>query len=129
MSPKAANSIDAYVAARLRAYRKEAGLSQADVARNLGVTFQQVQKYEAGLNRIGAGRLFQFAALYGVPIEDLFPKSAATGDGAKRSEKLDEIAVFAASPEGYRLCEAFRRIKDARQRKLVVSLVQEMAEL
>ena len=127
MSPKAANSIDAFVAGRLRMYRKQLGLSQADVAKQLGVTFQQIQKYEAGLNRIGAGRLFQLASLYGVAIQDLFPKNAGTADGAKRGEKLDEVAGFAVTPEGWKLCEAFLRIKDTRQRRIIVSLVQEMA--
>ncbi len=69
MTPKAANSIDAYVAARLRNCRKQLGASQADIAKQLGVTFQQIQKYEAGLNRIGAGRLFQLASLYDLPVQ------------------------------------------------------------
>jgi transcriptional regulator with XRE-family HTH domain len=128
MSPKAANSIDAYVAGRLRSYRKQQGLSQADVAKEIGVTFQQIQKYEAGLNRIGAGRLFQLASLYGIPIQDLFPRVAGTSEGAKRTAKLCEIDTFIASPDGWKLCEAFLRIKDIKQRKIVVSLVQEMAE-
>jgi transcriptional regulator with XRE-family HTH domain len=127
MSPKAANSIDAYVASRLRSCRKQLGLSQADIAKELGVTFQQIQKYEAGLNRIGAGRLFQFATIYGVSIQDLFPKNAATPDGVKRSERQDEIAGFALSPEGWKLCEGFLRIEDPQQRRSLLALIQEMA--
>jgi transcriptional regulator with XRE-family HTH domain len=127
MSPKTANSIDAFVAGRLRSYRKQLGLSQAEVAKQLGVTFQQIQKYEAGLNRIGAGRLFQLATLYGMPVQEMFPKNAGTAEGLKRAEKMDEVSTFAHSAEGWRLCESFLRIKDARQRKIVVSLVQEMA--
>jgi transcriptional regulator with XRE-family HTH domain len=128
MSPKAANSIDTYVAGRLRSYRKQLGISQAEIARELGVTFQQVQKYEAGINRIGAGRLFQLAALYGVSVLELFPKSVRTPDGIKKTEKLDEITGFAASADGWKLCEAFLRIKDPRQRKIIISLIQEMAD-
>lgn len=127
MSPKAANSIDAYVAGRLRTYRKQLGFSQAEIAKQIGVTFQQIQKYEAGLNRIGAGRLFQLASLYGIGVEELFPKSAGTAEGSKRAEKLDEVAGFAYSAEGWKLCEGFLRIKDPRQRRIIVSLVQEMA--
>jgi transcriptional regulator with XRE-family HTH domain len=127
MSPKAVNSIDAHVAGRLRSSRKQLGVSQAEIAKQLGVTFQQIQKYEAGLNRIGAGRLFQLASLYGVPVQDLFPRGAGTADGSKRAEKLDEIATFANSTEGYKLCEGFLRIKDPRQRRTIVSLVQEIA--
>ena len=128
MSPKTANSIDTYVAGRLRTFRKQVGLSQAEVAKQLGVTFQQIQKYEAGLNRIGAGRLFQLATLYGIPIQYVFPKNASTAEGAKRAEKLDEIAGFAVSVEGWKLCDAFLRIKNVHQRRIIVSLVQEMAE-
>jgi transcriptional regulator with XRE-family HTH domain len=128
MSPKTANSIDAYVAGRLRNYRKQMGLSQADIAKHLGVTFQQVQKYEAGLNRIGAGRLFQLATIYGIPMQELFPRNAGTADGVKRAEKMDEVAGFALGAEGWKLCEAFLRIKDARQRRIIISLVQQMAE-
>lgn len=128
MSPKAANSIDTYVAGRLRSYRKQLGMSQAETAKQLGVTFQQVQKYEAGINRIGAGRLFQLAALYGVSVHELFPKSVGTAEGIKKTERLDEIIGFAASADGWKLCEAFLRIKDMRQRKIIISLVQEMAD-
>jgi transcriptional regulator with XRE-family HTH domain len=127
MSPKAANSIDAYVAARLRTCRKQLGLSQAEVAKQLGVTFQQIQKYEAGLNRVGAGRLYQIAALYGIAIQDLFPRGTGAVDASHRGEKLDEITGFALSPEGAKLCEGFLRIKDPRQRRIIVGLVQEMA--
>jgi transcriptional regulator with XRE-family HTH domain len=127
MSPKAANSIDTFVAARLRACRKQLGLSQADIAKDVGVTFQQIQKYEAGLNRVGAGRLYQFAVRYGIPIQELFPKNLGTSDGAKRVEKFDEIAVFAATAEGAKLCETFRSIRDPHQRKNILSLMQEMA--
>lgn len=127
MSPKAATSIDAYVAARLRSCRKQLGLSQAEIAKKLGVTFQQIQKYEAGLNRIGAGRLFQFATLYGVSVQDLFPKDAGTPEGAKRAEKQDEIANFALSPEGWKLCDSYLHVKDNRQRRLILALLEEMA--
>jgi transcriptional regulator with XRE-family HTH domain len=128
MSPKAANSIDAHVAGRLRSYRKQLGISQAEIAKELGVTFQQVQKYEAGINRIGAGRLFQLASLFGVSVQELFPKTVSTAEGQKKTEKLDEITDFATSADGWKLCEAFVRIKDPRQRKIIISLIQEMAE-
>jgi transcriptional regulator with XRE-family HTH domain len=128
MSPRAANPIDAYVAARLRACRKQLGLSQAEIAKKLGVTFQQIQKYEAGLNRIGAGRLFQFASLYGVAIQDLFPKTVGTADGSRRSQKQDEITAFSLSQDGWSLCEGFLRIKNAQQRRVVIGLIQEMGK-
>jgi transcriptional regulator with XRE-family HTH domain len=128
MSPKAANSIDAYVAARLRTFRKQLGLSQADTAKQIGVTFQQIQKYEAGLNRIGAGRLYQLATLYGITIQDLFPKTVCTADGARSSQQQDEITAFSLTPEGWSLCEGFLRIKNQHQRRLVVNLIHEMGD-
>jgi len=126
MSPKATNSIDAYVAGRLRAHRRQLGLSQADVAKKIGVTFQQIQKYEAGINRVGAGRLFQLASLYGLPVQDFFPRGTVSPDAAKRTAKTDEIALFAASAEGFRLCEAFLHIRDGKQRRVILSLIEEM---
>jgi transcriptional regulator with XRE-family HTH domain len=128
MSPKAANSIDAHVAGRLRTYRRQLGLSQADVAKQLGVTFQQIQKYEAGINRVGAGRLFQLALLYGMPIGDFFPNSPVSADGARCTAKTEEIAAFATSPDGFRLCEAFIKITNNKQRRMVISLIEDMAE-
>jgi transcriptional regulator with XRE-family HTH domain len=128
MSPRTTNSIDAFVAGRLRNYRKQLGISQSEIAKELGVTFQQVQKYEAGINRIGAGRLFQLARLYGVSVQEFYPKSASTAEGLKKSAKLDELTDFAASADGWKLCEAFLRVKDQRQRKIIISLIQEMAE-
>jgi transcriptional regulator with XRE-family HTH domain len=128
MSPKAANSVDAYVAGRLRSYRKQLGFSQAEVAKELGVSFQQIQKYEAGHNRVGAGRLFQLASLYGIPIQEFFPRGVDSSEGARRTAKLGEIDTFTVSAEGWKLCDAFLHIKDAKQRKIVISLVQEMAE-
>lgn len=128
MSPKATNSIDAHVAGRLRTYRHQLGLSQADVAKSLGVTFQQIQKYEAGINRVGAGRLFQLAVLYGMPVENFFPQGRIAADAAGRTAKTEEVASFAASAEGLRLCEAFTKIKSSKLRRVVLLLLDDMAQ-
>lgn len=127
MSPKAANAIDVHVAARLRTYRRQLGLSQADVAKQIGVTFQQIQKYEAGINRVGAGRLFQLAVLYGIPVAEFFPHNPISTDADKRTAKTEEIAAFAVSADGFRLCEAFLKITNTKQRRVVLSLVEDMA--
>lgn len=128
MSPKTATAIDAYVAGRLRFFRRERGMSQTEIAKELGVTFQQIQKYEAGLNRIGAGRLFQFAESYGISVQDLYPNSVIPATTPERTEKIDEITNFAMTSDGWKLCESFLRIKEPRQRRIVLTLVQEMAE-
>jgi transcriptional regulator with XRE-family HTH domain len=75
MTSKRTNVIDLLVAKRIRAYRKQLGLSQSDLARKLGLTFQQIQKYEKGSNRVGAGRLFEIAGIFDIPIQALYPES------------------------------------------------------
>lgn len=69
---KRANSVDQHVALRLRAKREELGLSQTELAKAVGITFQQVQKYEYATNRISAGRLWQIAKLFKVPVGYFF---------------------------------------------------------
>ncbi|GAA0535576.1 transcriptional regulator with XRE-family HTH domain [Rhizomicrobium palustre] len=128
MSPKTANAIDTYVAGRLRSYRRQLGLSQADVAKKIGITFQQIQKYEAGINRVGAGRLFQIASLYAIPVQDFFPNGPVADDAAKRSAQTNEVAAFASSIDGLRLCEAFLGIKEAKQRRVILSLIEEIQQ-
>lgn len=128
MSSKAAQSIDTYVAARLRVLRMQKGISQAEIAKEIGVTFQQIQKYEAGINRISAGRIFQLSRMFGVSVCELFPKSATTSDGKRRSEKLDEIMLFAATPAGTELCQAFLKVGTPKRRKILMSLLREMAD-
>jgi transcriptional regulator with XRE-family HTH domain len=70
--PKRASAFDAHIGQRVRAKRLELGLSQTTVANVLGVTFQQIQKYENGKNRISAGRLWQLAKLFKVPVDYFF---------------------------------------------------------
>jgi transcriptional regulator with XRE-family HTH domain len=67
-NPRVATSIDAYIAAQIRAHRIALGLSQADLARTLGVSFQQIQKYESGTNRVSASRLFDICKTLKVPL-------------------------------------------------------------
>jgi transcriptional regulator with XRE-family HTH domain len=76
------NSTDIQVGEAIRAHRLIAGMSQKDLAERLGVSFQQVQKYEKGTNRVGAGRLPQIAAIFGIPIGALFDANADTGEAA-----------------------------------------------
>jgi transcriptional regulator with XRE-family HTH domain len=114
--------IDAHVGSRLRARRIQLGLSQAALGRYLGITFSQVQKYEKGSNRIGAGRLYHLAALLGVSVHYLFEGLDDTRpDPADKSE---------ASPpsDAARLQEAFARISDPQARQALLSLASSMAE-
>jgi transcriptional regulator with XRE-family HTH domain len=127
MDVKKPELIDILVAQRVREVRKEKGLSQSHLAKELGLTFQQVQKYEKGINRIGAGRLFEVARILGVPIQALYPRS---DDSLARAEcqpgDAKQISNFALSADGWRLCHAFLRISDAEKRKKIIALVQQL---
>jgi transcriptional regulator with XRE-family HTH domain len=128
---KRANPVDAQVGSRVRLRRMQIGMSQERLGEMLGLTFQQVQKYEKGVNRIGAGRLFDVARILNVPI-DYFYESVANRPMASRSILENEASPpaieFVASAEGLQLSLAFMRIKDARVRKRVLDLVRSLAE-
>lgn len=127
MDTKKPELVDKLVATRIRACRKERGLSQSDLAKQLGVTFQQVQKYEKGINRIGAGRLYELARIFQVPIQALYPDS---DESVARAEygvsDAKQISEFVLSADGWRLCQAFLRLADQKKRKRIIALVQEI---
>lgn len=106
------------------------GLSQEQLGEALGLTFQQVQKYEKGQNRIGAGRLYRIAQALSVPIEFFFqglPPSAAKPDTDAVIERNTEIQAFIASTDGHVLALAYQRIKDPATRRRVLELVNAIA--
>lgn len=121
------NDIDIYVGAKVRACRENRGLSQDRLARQLGISFQQLQKYEKGTNRISVGRLQAIASVLDIPIGQFFKgidEQAALGD---RNPDPDP-AQFIATLEGLELIRAFRRIKSAEARKQVLALVKTLAQ-
>jgi len=107
------------------------GMSQERLGELLGLTFQQVQKYEKGVNRIGAGRLFDVSRILGVPI-DYFYESVSSqigsGRGFSENETSPPVMEFVSSGEGLQLSLAFMRIKDPKVRKRVLDLVKSLAE-
>lgn len=116
------SEIDVHVGQRMRELRESLGLSQGRLGRQLGLTFSQVQKYEKGANRIGAGRLYILAALLDVPIQYFFEEIGA------RPDKLVERRRRAASPTEVReLEEAFLSIPDDSTRRSLVALVRSLA--
>ena len=118
---------DKQIATRIRAHRKSIGLSQAALASKLGITFQQIQKYERGVNRIGASRLYQLARIFNLPISAFFPDSEAAAERAEVGGRgVSEIFEFTLSAEGWRLCRAFFKISNPRIRKSIVRLMQEL---
>src|ERR1700741_938958 len=110
--------VDVAVGRNVRIWRMAKGLSQAQLAHRLGVTFQQVQKYEVGANRIGTGRLVKVAAILGVPIATLFRGTAGT-------EQV--LLALVADRRSFRLADAFAAIKDSNLRLLIVTLVEQIA--
>jgi transcriptional regulator with XRE-family HTH domain len=113
--------IDAHVGRRLRVRREALGISQGKLGRLLGVTFSQVQKYEKGSNRIGAGRLYHASALLGVPVQYFFEDL-----GEARPAPASKLDASAAA-EAARLQEAFARISDPGARQALLSLASSMA--
>jgi transcriptional regulator with XRE-family HTH domain len=122
---KKANPIDAQVGNRVRIRRMLIGMSQEKLGDLLGLTFQQVQKYEKGVNRIGAGRLFEIARILGVPIDFFYD---GIGEPAKSSEDTPPVMAFVSSGEGLQLSLAFMKIKDPKVRKRVLDLVKSLSE-
>ena len=124
---KSPSSIDIHVGSRLRMRRMMLGMSQEKLGDALGLTFQQVQKYEKGTNRMGASRLQQAADILGVAVPFFF-EGAVGGtykpDGSATSP--DYVNEFVTSYDGLRLAKAFVRIRPALQRH-IVALVNEIA--
>lgn len=129
MNTKAPSQIDVFVGSRVRMRRLMAGLSQEKLADGLGITFQQVQKYEKGTNRIGASRLQAIADILGVPPSFFFQEGddAAARNGDTTREP-SEISSFVSSKEGIALNRAFLKITDPVLRKKIISLVAAVAQ-
>jgi len=127
---KTPNPIDRHVGARVRMRRLMVGLSQSKLADALEVTFQQVQKYEKGANRIGASRLQQLARVLEVPPSFFFegaPASSAPGLGFNEDPGNAYVVDFLSTAEGLQLNRAFSAIKDPKLRKTVLDLVERIA--
>lgn len=121
--------IDSHVGNRLRLRRKMLNLSQERLAERLGITFQQVQKYEKGTNRIGASRLYQLARVLEVPVAFFFPEPAGAQPPAGMNEDAgpDYVMDFLSSSEGIELNRAFAQIRDSKVRRRVIELVRSIA--
>ena len=131
MSTKAPNPVDKYVGSRVRMRRIMLGMSQEKLGEALGLTFQQVQKYEKGTNRVGASRLQQISEVLQVPVSFLFdgsPSGAIGGGASAESASPAYIADFLATSEGLALTRAFTRIPGSKLRRSIVDLVEQIAD-
>ena len=108
--------------------RKMLGLSQEKLGDRLGITFQQIQKYEKGTNRIGASRLQAMANALDVPVSYFFPDQATSDGGGLQEPGADFVMDFMSTTEGVELSRAFMRISDAKVRRKIVELVRALAD-
>lgn len=128
--PKTPNPIDKHVGSRVRMRRVLVGLSQERLGESLGVTFQQVQKYEKGTNRIGASRLQQMSSVLGVPVSFFFEDVPvdSTAGGFSDGAGSDYVVDFLSTTEGVSLTRAFTRVRDAKVRRRLVDLIVSIAD-
>ncbi len=132
MVKKIPNPIDVHVGNRVRMRRMLVGMSQEKLGDALGLTFQQVQKYEKGANRVSASRLYQMASTLGVPIQFFFddiPISTQNNnsEGLAESDSAGLLMDFLNSSEGFQLGRAFSTIDDATVRRRVLDLVKSLS--
>jgi len=119
-APKRPSAVDVTIGRNVRIWRMVKGLSQARLANRLGLTFQQVQKYESGGNRIPTGRLVKLAAILRVPISALF-------EGTDAAEPSRSLLALVSDRRSFRLAHAFAAIKDNTCRVSLVNLVEKIA--
>ena len=131
MAKKAPNPTDKHVGARVRMRRMMLGMSQEKLGDSLDLTFQQVQKYEKGANRIGASRLQQISHILQVPVSFFFEGAPQTpGQPAVTLSEAPSpayVSDFLATSDGLALTKAFMGIKDAKLRRKIVDLVEQIA--
>ena len=130
MVKKVPNPIDKHVGSRVRMRRMMLSMSQEKLGDALGLTFQQVQKYEKGTNRIGASRLQQISLILQVPVSFFFegaPAPPGRPQGMGEAPSPEYATSFMATSDGLALARAFTRIENAKLRRRIVELVAEMA--
>ena len=126
MSARSPNQTDVHIGRRIKMQRLALGLSQTDVAKRLGITFQQIQKYERGINRVGAGRLLEMANLLSVTPAFFFEDSPRLKPG--QSEETPETTELLANKYNLALAQAFNKIRSRGVRRNVLDLVEGLAE-
>lgn len=128
---KITHPVDRHVGARVRVRRILAGISQVQLGAALGVTYQQVQKYEKGANRISASRLQQISGVLGVPVDFFFqgaPAAHLPNLGVVDGAEMGDVASFLSTSEGAQMATAFPRIANARVRRRILDLVEALAD-
>ena len=128
-NPRGPNPIDIHVGSRIRLRRQLLKMSQEKLGDELGVTFQQVQKYERGANRVGASRLYRLSCVLNVPVQFFFEGlgEEVAETGVADNGRTPLVYDFIQSSDGVSLAEAFSRIEDSKVRRRVLELVRTLA--
>jgi transcriptional regulator with XRE-family HTH domain len=121
-------SVDAYIGEKIRGYRNQLQISQAELGDKLGVSFQQIQKYEKGVNRVSGTRMMQIAQVFDIDVADLLPEQPGNGSG-KKKPKLSNVDRMVATRDGSKLVDSFVTIKDENLRAAVVDLARRFENL
>lgn len=124
---KVRDPIDAEVGHRIRIHRNARGMSQSALAAKLGLTFQQVQKYEKGVNRVGAGRLTRIAGILAIPVTALLGGDAERPKTQSSSADSNVLACL-SMPGAVRLVQAYVQLPTPALRSTIVDLVEQMAQ-
>jgi transcriptional regulator with XRE-family HTH domain len=127
MPSKPPNPVDRHVGSRVRMRRIMLGMSQERLGEGLGLTFQQIQKYEKGTNRIGASRIQQISEILQVPVSFLFEGSPGSSAVFNEAPSPTYIADFLATAEGLALVRAFTNIPNIKLRRAIVEMVELIA--
>jgi transcriptional regulator with XRE-family HTH domain len=125
--PKKIEPTDLYVGQRVKTHRLLKGMTQEGLGDALGITFQQVQKYEKGTNRVSASKLQKIADVLSTSIESFFKGGPADGNGGKKSPEAAFSALLSTG-EGIALCKAFEQISSRAVRRSVVSMIETLAK-
>ncbi|MFO1122846.1 MAG: helix-turn-helix transcriptional regulator [Hyphomicrobiales bacterium] len=130
MTRRDPNFVDVHVGSRIRMRRQFVGMSQEKLGELLGITFQQVQKYEKGSNRISASRLYYTAKILGVPVQFFFEDLPGNEERASQGETREQDTVLSSlmNAEGIVLAKAFREADNTNKRKLIASVARLIAE-
>jgi transcriptional regulator with XRE-family HTH domain len=131
MTRRDPNYIDVHVGSRIRMRRQLVSMSQEKLGELLGITFQQVQKYEKGSNRISASRLFYTAKILGVPVQSFFEDlpNLEEPEGMREPREDDNVMASLMNTEGIQLAKAFRDADNSTKRKLIATLARAIVDM
>jgi transcriptional regulator with XRE-family HTH domain len=125
---RAPNPIDRHVGLRIRMRRKELGISQERLAESIGLTFQQVQKYERAANRVSASKLWEMSRALNTSISYFYEGLSDTPEPAGSNLPRETVQDFLMTPEGLELASSFPKIPQGRLRRKILDLVRVMSE-